>query len=107
MDPFLVINSSSFPYSFILLRSLNNFLASRMAQKRASTFFSITLSPFLVYWYFRNRHAYWMALQNLSRPSADSWLRTCFVQPADGAVQGNPLLWFAHITRIIIMDKAL
>ncbi len=69
IEPFLAISYRSLPYYFKLLNNLNNFLASLIAQNNASTFFSIYLSPFWLYWCFRNLHAYWIALQNLSRPS--------------------------------------
>lgn len=58
MTPIFPTTSISFPYSFKLLNSRNSFLASRIAQNKASIFFSLTLSPFFPYWYFRNRQEY-------------------------------------------------
>jgi hypothetical protein len=65
----LAIISTNFPYYLIDLNNRNNFLASLMAQKSASTFFSIYLFPILLYLNFRYRHAYCIILQNLSLPS--------------------------------------
>lgn len=69
MLPILAITSNSLPYSLSVLKSRKSFLASLIAQKSASTFFSITLSPLLAYRYFKYRQAYCIILQNLSRPS--------------------------------------
>ena len=45
---FLPNTYSSFPYSLKVLNNRNSLRASLIAQKRASTFFYITLSPFLL-----------------------------------------------------------
>lgn len=65
----LLSTSNSLESYFKLLNNLNSFLASFIELNNEVVFLAIYLSPFCSYLYLRNRQAYWMDLQNLSRPS--------------------------------------
>jgi hypothetical protein len=55
---FFFIKSNIFPYYFIDFNNRNNLRASLIAQNNESTFFYISLFPFLLYLYFKYRQPY-------------------------------------------------